>query len=892
MAIFNPTPNPTNDPSYLGLSKDPEKVKPNTALGDLFGNIATTGDIAIKVGDKAIQQGIRDELNTNIDTIRNEHGADLKPSEIPAIAGTGARGARYQASSDAGVTPEDLGHSPAVPDGITNSIAGLNRMKQAHKSGGLSESHFDASLESEVIRMRAKYPAYRDEIDTMVSQITGVVPANALRRSILSDMNSLAAASTSAANRVETQYMGQREFLNQLKPGMTLQDYAADKSRWDAAVGDLKATDQRFSSRNLLLDNSTKEASSKSADAEQLFTDRAANKVQTIVKGSLAQLEGRLQGVIKAGVNANPAEVQQLQLQAQEIERQIKGQLLDIANERRMTSDNKVAPSYAMHVGIDKINNIIDKQVQPIRLMAEALSNKNGDGIANATANIIKHRGEQDQLAIENHPVMGSDVRLFKAFRGAIGDQATGVLVQSSTVLPDAIKAMHDRALMVTRGDGKPGDTDPVPTMPEILKSFQGNRPEKSPAGKTIRLTLNNWMELAKHENPEVAARAVESLYKDPSLLASFPSDQDRAQVYSMLGSPQFTAKMQELRDKGKPEAWNAYTNWMETNFPSVANIAIDRMQKEVVEFNRAQWSFDPKSMHFTASMKPEFRGTNPLGDPASGAATRLNSYIDQVKPILEQKYGEQAPVQLLQMLGKQGLNAKAPQSGSFLENLSKPLQPNAFLENLGKTMKDSIQNWMSPEGVGPKKNIFDAPVIPSPAPAPAKPAKSGNLSLQEQTTTDVASNFVGLDERNNRTVLASFIKKATGKSVDPAVQPWCADFANAVLAETGETGTGSSAARSFLAYGKAVNKGQEGDIVVLSRGDRNGPYGHVGFVAGHVQHDGQEYVQVLGGNQGSSGSVSVQEYPVSRVLGYRRVSSADMQKYSEADGNPPNPAG
>lgn len=82
--------------------------------------------------------------------------------------------------------------------------------------------------------------------------------------------------------------------------------------------------------------------------------------------------------------------------------------------------------------------------------------------------------------------------------------------------------------------------------------------------------------------------------------------------------------------------------------------------------------------------------------------------------------------------------------------------------------------------------------------------------------------------------------------------------------------------ARSWLKVGRSINldEAQVGfDVVILKRGAKNQPGpavltlpGHVGFFSGLDE----SFVQILGGNQDDT--VSISPYPVSRVLGVRRL--------------------
>lgn len=144
---------------------------------------------------------------------------------------------------------------------------------------------------------------------------------------------------------------------------------------------------------------------------------------------------------------------------------------------------------------------------------------------------------------------------------------------------------------------------------------------------------------------------------------------------------------------------------------------------------------------------------------------------------------------------------------------------------------------------------------------------KLGGNSLQ------IAQGFIGAEESKDNRVLSTFFEKATGDKLDPVKVPWCAQFANSVLAAGGISGTGSLQAKSFMKWGVPIETPSKGDIVVLNRGS-DPKKGHVGFFIGM---DGDN-VRILGGNQGNS--VSVQTYPSSQVAGYRRIHPKGLEDY------------
>lgn len=129
------------------------------------------------------------------------------------------------------------------------------------------------------------------------------------------------------------------------------------------------------------------------------------------------------------------------------------------------------------------------------------------------------------------------------------------------------------------------------------------------------------------------------------------------------------------------------------------------------------------------------------------------------------------------------------------------------------------------------------------------------------------AKQMIGMNAQEDRARLRSFFAERINDPVDPVRIPWCAAWANAVLAEAGYATTHSLLARSFLNYGYVVREPVKGDIVVLRRGSSNWT-GHVGFFVGRMVIDGVPHVAVLGGNQ--ERAINIAYFPESRVLGYR----------------------
>jgi uncharacterized protein (TIGR02594 family) len=149
-------------------------------------------------------------------------------------------------------------------------------------------------------------------------------------------------------------------------------------------------------------------------------------------------------------------------------------------------------------------------------------------------------------------------------------------------------------------------------------------------------------------------------------------------------------------------------------------------------------------------------------------------------------------------------------------------------------------------------------------------------------TAYDVAQRFLGVEEApgvaSNPHVLAMLRLDNSWPANDDVA--WCSAFVSYIAWLLALPRSKSLAARSWLNVGRPVDLREARaafDVVILSRGKQPQPGpsvtagapGHVGFYAGWEPASPAQ-VLVLGGNQ--SNSVSVEPFPVSRILGIRRL--------------------
>jgi|WetSurMetagenome_2_1015567.scaffolds.fasta_scaffold00298_38 uncharacterized protein (TIGR02594 family) len=130
----------------------------------------------------------------------------------------------------------------------------------------------------------------------------------------------------------------------------------------------------------------------------------------------------------------------------------------------------------------------------------------------------------------------------------------------------------------------------------------------------------------------------------------------------------------------------------------------------------------------------------------------------------------------------------------------------------------------------------------------------------------DEARKELGIREGRDDAEILKLFREAGHPEIGGSDTAWCAAFAGAMLQRAGYKPSGSLMARSYVGYGMHLGTPKIGCIAVLWRGSPHSSEGHVGF----VNCFDDDTVALVGGNQGSSGVVSIECFPRSRVLCFR----------------------
>lgn len=183
-----------NAPNYLNDSKGTDKPKftsSKAAFGELFKDVANIVPAATKAAYQGIDQRIRTGMEAAVDQVRTAFGVDAaveKAATDPNISGIKGDSSNSLFDANGGRDPA-FKTGRGTPAGVARLGNTMQSLQEAYQQGKLSETYYNARLMQIVKETKAANPGFSEEIDSHIQQITGINPANALRKSIQNDLD-------------------------------------------------------------------------------------------------------------------------------------------------------------------------------------------------------------------------------------------------------------------------------------------------------------------------------------------------------------------------------------------------------------------------------------------------------------------------------------------------------------------------------------------------------------------------------------------------------------------------------------------------------------------------------------------------------------------------------
>lgn len=901
MAKITQDVRPTNDPSYIGASREPDRQHPNKSLGILFEGIGEGIAGVANVMDNENQVRITDELYNGVDPIRNAQGVDTAIATDGDLWGQGRQGTREVVTGEERYPLTRLNRPPNA-EVMDRSVATLT---EAWKQGKVSDTAYYSRLESLSRQVRSRYPGYREQIDQKIQQITGVNPANALRREVLQEYNTKAQAARSAMDDEQKFYERHLEdlpadFEKRKQSGnpysyTEVRQYVGEKVRERQEITDIKSSMELDSKRKTL-------SKEQAVDGARDIVDRVSNRLfrESSTAAGWKDFEKRVLEASKNGTKLTPEDQQKFETELNRFRA-----AYELAFDNTISETKYGQRSLRAHIADE---NEVKKLREGYMARWEVMKNALLDGQMGVFG--------AAQRAIEAEQTYG--------YRKLV---PTGSLLDKLAIIGKVPGGKEAAAALMARSEVFGPVLDTILNT-QIADRVSGEGSFKSQLGdlRKIKGTGNkNQFSTAIDEavrgvtdpnSPEVRQGHAKALYgpAEAGTLEAFAKD-DQVKVYTRLVNPNVTNAL-----KNDPEAFKMYSEWAGKSFVGLMTThmqMVDRTNKSgglyQIQWDEATKSFLPQLTPDGQKMMTEAKsgrlmsaGRNFIGIGGApdyqkimgrdwDVLTQFNDGLRGYKSVLE---AEKKPVAQTIMQQMDTVVGKAQEGTLFdkmwngLFNSTQP-QDNATTE---QQMQKRLQEKDTTSQPKPQKSssLIDmdgndtqfAYADLKPVSAFVDEGDAGQMIEavnRGQDPVQVAMRYVDTDETEHRDVLRGFFKQTLGKDVDPRYTPWCAAWMNGLIQSTGGKGTNSLAARSFLDYGTPVEKGTKGDIAVFSRGS-DPSKGHVGFFMGYDENGD---IKVLGGNQ--SGKVSVQTYPASRLLGIRKPPKPEQmaQQVQAAGGQP-----
>lgn len=540
--LFNPdtnTPQPTEEIRYS------QGAQPNNSLGSLFSGLGDIVTEAATGAQKLFQTKIREEVAPVVDEITDRF--------------TGR-----------GPSPAGAGPDSQVPDEITRTGERLSRLTAAEKAGTVLNSHYWGLLDMEARRLRAKYPGFRDYIDNVFQDMTGSVPANALRRSLMEEAHRRGGVDPEKEYRDwEKHVIDQTPFGPQVmqrrsegRP-MTLDELKNLAANHHATA---ITTQQRRSQLEL----QTAQGNVDRHTAMNAASDAVWNDINTAWRGP--DFNALMQRMQEANARTGPGGQPELSANEQAAISQAFTQFRATLNQ---TVRLRMAEYGRLGLHQEDAANI-QKNVE------QTLKNLEEDVNHGRTSLVASYRSMLEGLnAADRFTALTTNeqIRRFNQLRENLGPEGLNLALLSNPSLLRATTQAATNLNLSTIFGGPQAQPQPGATATPPPASLNDVHQQNKASGVTDPNVYNSTRRSAiavvtnPNSTPEMADRAVDALYgqRNSEYLLQFPTGSTRNSVFQEMSAPAITQRMRELRDSGNTQAWNAYSNWVTSNAATMA---------------------------------------------------------------------------------------------------------------------------------------------------------------------------------------------------------------------------------------------------------------------------------------------------------------------------------
>jgi len=541
------TPKTNFDPNaqnWTGSSRGPERkdYQVNRTFETLFSGIGDT----ITGVTKTAYEGI-------VDTAKKAWEADFEPTRDAQGVGD------FRDNMDANRAAQKSGMPPPEKESYAKRAA---KLQDAFGEGRIGATYYYSQLTSMAKEMRAKFPGFGDEVDAIIQKSTGVVPANALRLSILDELQANRTAAQKAADD-DAKWVDSK--AQHMTPEMLARVQRGEKisrKELEPVVYEAEARDYQLKTAKAQLEFEASKGTNVSTEAAQRFQDHLETSFSATMKQAMSVVGGNLQELmnkIAAGKDLSPQELDQVKVGIAVLKQETRRQFETIAGHR--TREGGL--SYESMINDpNKTKNIIDRNMAKIDELERLLTN-NELGPAAMLAKSIEYGSnaryrkllDQNQFA-RNWETMNRLPGFSEFIKIAVGQQG-GV-----DILNEGLRVAKE-TLLVQAGSG----TGSMDSMVKTAEAATGSRDNPG----FYKSVINDYARILSDDKvtPEIRKNFVTSLFGDQHSLNVIKGPQ-KEKAFSILTSPDIQKQMMKIRDLGDTESWERYSAWVKSSFTQV----------------------------------------------------------------------------------------------------------------------------------------------------------------------------------------------------------------------------------------------------------------------------------------------------------------------------------
>lgn len=524
-AVFNPQVQQGQDnmPDWTKVTKPVDSFVADKSLGTSLNTIGTGLEEGASIVDTQAKDIIKKDVRSTVEPIREDFTNTLvaardqmNNSVVPAPAQTGQGGTMSLTNENQPVA--------APPVAVKAGLDRVQSLQLAAENGKVNDTYYDMRLKSAVTDLRAKYPGYVDYIDSQVSAITGVNPANDLVQNLMQDINRMqstkkSATDTAIEKTMSSGYPNSTAMIQKLQREgeAALPEYRnwyARETEFDANIK------RRDAIRQYNKGTKADIADSRESDYQNLASAKASSYLDALITIPGVTTPAKVLDIMAdAAANPNKYSDEQMRMLALRVQAQQTQYETEMRREAMSVSKDADGRSYSFNsdIGSTKTEATIKNMANTFQTIRDALNKGGPDGLGLAYAHAIHAKaildGNKDDLLTDKD--LGWYATNLGTMRELYGDQYVNTATLAG--LKDKIDQKMAARLQNDKTAARLGfdvSGNPVTATDHLERAQQLEAQGKITAGMRARYTDNMVNLIDDIKNPKAPQNAKEQIVR------------------------------------------------------------------------------------------------------------------------------------------------------------------------------------------------------------------------------------------------------------------------------------------------------------------------------------------------------------------------------------------